>query len=57
MAKILLAIILALVTCSVYDVVKVARTAIVAELIVIVEQKNDDFLATISRFSSVAVDI
>lgn len=54
LAKIVMAIILALVTCRVFDVVKVARTAIVAVLIVLIEHKNDDFLAPISRFFSVA---
>ena len=53
--KTILAIIVALLTCRILNLLKVARTSIVTVLIVLIESKTDDSLAPLHRFVSVAV--
>lgn len=53
--KIVCGIILTCVLCRVFSLLNVARSAIVALLIILIEHKDDDLLAPIARFTSVAV--
>ena len=53
--KILIGIIFTCIFCKIFNLLDVARSAIVALLIILIEHKNDDLLAPIVRFTSVAV--
>ena len=53
--KILVGIILTCVFCKIFSLLNVARSAIVALLIILIEHKDDSLFAPIARFTSVAV--
>jgi uncharacterized membrane protein YccC len=53
--KILVGIIFTCIFCKIFSLLNVARSAIVALLIILIEHKDDDLLAPIARFTSVAV--
>ena len=53
--KILIGIIFTCIFCKIFNLLDVARSAIVALLIILIEHKNDDLLAPVVRFTSVAV--
>ena len=53
--KILIGIIFTCIFCKIFNLLDVARSAIVALLIILIEHKDDDLLAPIVRFTSVAI--
>jgi uncharacterized membrane protein YccC len=53
--KVILGIILTCVLCRVFNLLNVARSAIVALLIILIEHKNDGMIAPVIRFTSTAI--
>ena len=53
--KVILGIIVTCVLCRLFDLLNVARSAIVALLIILLEHKGDGIMSPIMRFSSVAL--
>jgi len=52
-AKAILAIIIAISICKIFNLMNVARSAIVALLIILIEHKNDGYLGAVLRFAFV----
>ena len=48
-------IVVSAVLCSVFNLLNVSRTAVVAIIIILIEKPNDGFMASIDRFLSVLV--
>ncbi|MBF0597670.1 FUSC family protein [Faecalibacter rhinopitheci] len=53
--KIILGIIITCIFCRIFNLLNVARSALVAVLIILIEHKNDSLFAPISRFLTTAV--
>lgn len=53
--KIMIGIVVSAVLCSVFNLLNVSRTAVVAIIIILIEKPNDGFMASIDRFLSVLV--
>ncbi|MDO5655976.1 MAG: FUSC family protein [Flavobacteriaceae bacterium] len=53
--KIVVGIILAAILCKVFNLLSVARTAVVAIIIILIEKGSTDYLASVERFVSVLV--
>lgn len=53
--KIIIGIVVSAVLCSVFNLLNVSRTAVVAIIIILIEKPNDGFMASIDRFLSVLV--
>lgn len=53
--KIMVGIVVSAVLCSVFILLNVSRTAVVAIIIILIEKPNDGFMASIDRFLSVLV--
>lgn len=53
--KIMIGIVVAAVLCSIFKLLNVSRTAIVAIIIILIERPNDSIAASIERFISVLI--